>query len=75
MEKEILQEQIEVRLAEAKARYVNSIVRTAYTDSESILYVQDKIKSGLEFLEGYLTQEYIGFGDKYEIMNCETKQR
>lgn len=69
MEKEILQKQIEVRLAEAKARYVNSIVRNAYTDSESILYTQDKIKSGLEVLEGYLIQEYI----EELILNAELK--
>lgn len=77
MEKEILQKQIEIRFAEAKARYVNSIIKNAYTDSETILYIQDKIKSGLEILEGYLTQEYveelIGVGDEYEIMNAELK--
>ena len=83
MEKEIWQEQIEARLAEAKARYVNSIVRDAYTDSESILYFQKKLKSNLEILEGYLTEEIyegtkliellIGTGREYEIMNAEIK--
>lgn len=77
MEKEIWQEQIEARLAKAKARYVNSMVRNAYTDSESMLYIQEKIKSSLEILEGYLTQEIfeelIGTGKEYEIMNAELK--
>ncbi|MDE0086927.1 MAG: hypothetical protein OXU23_14500 [Candidatus Poribacteria bacterium] len=83
MEKEIWQEQIEARLAEAKARYVSSIVRNAYTDSETILYFQEKIKSNLEILEGYLTEEIyegtkliellIGTGGEYKIMNAEFK--
>ncbi|MDE0638767.1 MAG: hypothetical protein OXI43_23240 [Candidatus Poribacteria bacterium] len=83
MEKETWQEHLEALLAETKARYVNSIVRNAYTDSETILYFQEKIKSNLEILEGYLTEEIyegtklidllIGTGREYEIMNAELK--
>ena len=75
MDNEIWLEQVKARLAEARERFVDSIVRNAYTDSEPLLYIQEKNKTCIEILEDLLTQEcierLIGLGEEYEILKAE----